>query len=87
MAFRLDFRGQAMNADSCAAGLAVTGGAARNGRGLGQPAGEIARSDDSVMTIGEVAQEFGITLRTLRFCESRRLVTPLRNGATDRRSA
>jgi len=34
------------------------------------------------MTIGEVAQAFGMTLRALRFYESRRLISPERHGAT-----
>ena len=33
------------------------------------------------MTIGEVAREFGVTSRALRFYESKRLVAPLRHGA------
>ncbi len=32
------------------------------------------------MTIGEVAREFGVTLRTLRFYEDRRLIRPRRMG-------
>jgi DNA-binding transcriptional MerR regulator len=38
-------------------------------------------ADDTPMTIGEVAGEFGLTLRALRFYESRRLVSPERQGA------
>jgi len=34
------------------------------------------------MTIGDVAREFGVTLRALRFYESKRLISPQRNGAT-----
>ena len=34
------------------------------------------------LTIGEVAQQYGITLRTLRFYEAKRLISPYRNGAT-----
>jgi DNA-binding transcriptional MerR regulator len=34
------------------------------------------------LTIGEVAQEYGITLRTLRFYEAKRLLSPHRHGAT-----
>jgi DNA-binding transcriptional MerR regulator len=37
-------------------------------------------ADDSPMTIGEVAREFGMTLRALRFYESKRLITPQRHG-------
>ena len=32
------------------------------------------------MTIGDVAREFGVTLRALRFYESKRLITPQRCG-------
>jgi hypothetical protein len=32
--------------------------------------------EDTPMTIGEVAREFGITLRARRFFESKRLITP-----------
>lgn len=35
---------------------------------------------DRLMSIGEVAREFGISLRALRFYESKRLISPLRNG-------
>ena len=37
---------------------------------------------DSPMTIGEVAREFGVTLRALRFYEAKRLITPERSGTT-----
>jgi DNA-binding transcriptional MerR regulator len=36
---------------------------------------------DVPMTIGEVARAFGMTLRALRFYESKRLVAPTRRGA------
>jgi DNA-binding transcriptional MerR regulator len=36
---------------------------------------------DRPLTIGEVAQQYGITLRTLRFYEAKRLLTPDRHGA------
>jgi DNA-binding transcriptional MerR regulator len=42
--------------------------------------GEI--NGDRPLTIGEVAQQYGITLRTLRFYEAKRLITPYRHGAT-----
>jgi len=35
---------------------------------------------DPTMTIGEVAREFGLTLRSLRFYESKGLLVPQRNG-------
>jgi DNA-binding transcriptional MerR regulator len=39
-----------------------------------------AGEPDRLMTIGEVAREFSITLRALRFYEARRLISPLRSG-------
>ncbi|MGA8649372.1 MAG: MerR family transcriptional regulator [Xanthobacteraceae bacterium] len=39
-------------------------------------------ADDRPLTIGEVAQQYGITLRALRFYEAKRLITPHRHGAT-----
>ncbi len=56
-------------------------------------AGHAARADDApamtaadtsaeaLMTIGEVAREFGMTLRALRFYEAKRLIKPERHGA------
>jgi DNA-binding transcriptional MerR regulator len=44
------------------------------------PAGDVAA--DRPLTIGEVAQHYGVTLRTLRFYEAKRLLTPHRHGAT-----
>jgi DNA-binding transcriptional MerR regulator len=41
--------------------------------------GEVKRSDRA-STIGEVAKQFGISLRTLRFYESRALLRPIRRG-------
>ncbi len=37
---------------------------------------------DTPMTIGEVAREFGLTLRALRFYEAKRLIVPERSGAS-----
>lgn len=37
-------------------------------------------SDDPPMTIGEVAREFGMTPRALRFYEAKRLISPERHG-------
>ena len=51
-------------------------GAARAG-----PDGNRAAEADAPMTIGEVARQFGITLRTLRFYESKRLLMPQRQNA------
>lgn len=36
------------------------------------------------LTIGEVAREFGVTFRALRFYESRGLIAPLRDGQARR---
>ena len=44
------------------------------------PLGDLAT--DRPLTIGEVAQHYGVTLRTLRFYEAKRLLTPHRHGAT-----
>jgi len=38
--------------------------------------------NECLMTIAEVAQEFGLTLRALRFYEAKRLINPLRRGST-----
>ena len=43
---------------------------------LTESAGEVARE----ATIGEMAAEFGVSLRTLRFYEDRRLLRPRREG-------
>ena len=48
----------------------------------GHPGAGEALPNEQLMPIGEVAREFGITLRALRFYETRRLVSPLRSGAT-----
>ena len=41
-----------------------------------------ARDGRVVFGIGELAQEFGVTLRTLRFYEKRGLLAPARKGTT-----
>jgi hypothetical protein len=38
--------------------------------------------DDTPMTIREVAHQFGMTPRALRFYEAKRLIAPQRRGAT-----
>jgi DNA-binding transcriptional MerR regulator len=38
------------------------------------------RAEKNRFTIGELAREFGITHRTLRFYEDKALITPLRQG-------
>ncbi|MBU3731624.1 MAG: MerR family transcriptional regulator [Beijerinckiaceae bacterium] len=37
---------------------------------------------ENTFTIGDLAREFGVTLRTLRFYEDRGLITPRRSGMT-----
>ncbi|WP_110032166.1 MerR family transcriptional regulator [Hoeflea marina] len=39
-------------------------------------------SDEAIYKIGDLAAEFGVTLRTLRFYEDRGLLTPKRSGVT-----
>jgi DNA-binding transcriptional MerR regulator len=48
----------------------------------GQYASTAPAGADAPSTIADVAREFGITLRALRFYESRHLIAPLRVGAT-----
>lgn len=50
------------------------------GEGREEPDGRIAVP--ATYTIGELAREFGVTLRTLRFYEDKGLVNPRRDGAT-----
>ena len=38
--------------------------------------------NENTFTIGDLAREFGVTLRTLRFYEDRGLITPRRSGMT-----
>jgi DNA-binding transcriptional MerR regulator len=40
------------------------------------------QNDENTFTIGDLAREFGVTLRTLRFYEDRGLITPRRSGMT-----
>jgi DNA-binding transcriptional MerR regulator len=53
-------------------------GRARDGRARGYALGRT----ESPMTIGQVAREFGVTPRALRFYEARRLIAPQRNGSS-----
>lgn len=46
-------------------------------RSLGNP-----RQEDRRFTIGDIAREFGVSLRTLRFYEDRGLLHPLREGSS-----
>jgi DNA-binding transcriptional MerR regulator len=55
-----------------------------SGRADDEPTPETASPDtgaDALMTIGEVAREFGMTLRALRFYETKRLIKPERHGS------
>ena len=47
----------------------------------GSATGAAGACDDTPMTIREVAHQFGMTPRALRFYEAKRLVAPLRRGA------
>ena len=38
--------------------------------------------DDNTLTIGDLAREFGVTLRALRFYEDKGLLSPKRSGTT-----
>lgn len=62
--------------------ISVTRAEASEGAGNGHSFAPLeGRADDTALTIGEVAREFGMTLRALRFYEARRLVTPVRHGS------
>jgi hypothetical protein len=57
---------------------------ARGGEPVSQPNMQIVTEQGRRtrwMTIGEVAREFGLTLRALRFYESKGLIAPLRDGS------
>ena len=41
-----------------------------------------AKNEGHTFTIGDLAREFDVTLRTLRFYEDRGLITPRRSGTT-----
>ncbi len=43
---------------------------------------ELAAQDDEYLRIGDMAKEFGVTLRTLRFYEDKGLLQPKREGNT-----
>ena len=51
---------------------------------MGQNASNSKEFDapEDVLTIGEMAREYGVTLRALRFYEDRGLLQPIRNGVT-----
>jgi DNA-binding transcriptional MerR regulator len=69
--------------DRSAGMSAVNGRGGRFGSHDAQPESSLNDTNgDRPLTIGEVAQEYGITLRTLRFYEAKRLLTPYRHGAT-----
>jgi len=68
----------AQSANIRTADTMVTPDAARMRHDRGNKADEA----ETPMTIGEVARKFGITLRALRFYESKRLISPQREGAT-----
>jgi DNA-binding transcriptional MerR regulator len=74
----------ARNATIDATAGAPTGKALGIGRFRRNGTGQADRSADAAgdrpMTIAEVAREFGVTLRALRFYESKRLLAPQRYG-------
>ncbi len=45
-------------------------------------AGSKPAEDEIALTIGDLAHEFGITTRTIRFYEARGLLSPLRRGTS-----
>ena len=47
-----------------------------------QKAAPVLAEGENTFTIGDLAREFGITLRTLRFYEDRGLISPRRSGMT-----
>jgi len=59
---------------------AVSEGAGRSRHDRRSDAIEADALDDAPMSIGEVAREFGMTLRALRFYEAKRLIAPQRRG-------
>ncbi len=69
----------ARNAAISAADPSLAEDAARDRHDRGPKTGEAPT--DAPMTIGEVAREFGLTLRALRFYEAKRLIAPERHGA------
>lgn len=46
------------------------------------PHSQSANNNNAVFKIGDLAREFGVTLRTLRFYEDRGLISPDRAGTT-----
>jgi DNA-binding transcriptional MerR regulator len=44
--------------------------------------GQFPIEEEREFTIGDLAQEFGVSLRTLRFYEDRGMLSPRRDGAT-----
>jgi DNA-binding transcriptional MerR regulator len=56
------------------------GNAAVSASNLSVTSGLDSRSAAGEMTIGEMAREFGVTLRTLRFYENRNMIHPRRVG-------
>ena len=58
------------------------GKAADSASNLSDSRGTKNRNAAGEMTIGEMAREFGVTLRTLRFYEDRNLIHPRRAGTS-----
>ncbi|RDJ22368.1 MerR family DNA-binding transcriptional regulator [Bosea caraganae] len=53
-----------------------------DGRSLASASASIPSEPASGFTISDLARDFGVTLRTLRFYESRGLLSPARSGMT-----
>ena len=70
----------ASNAAIPAMDSAVIGDTASR-RFAGSDADAAPAPEDNPLTIGEVAQAFGLTPRALRFYEAKRLISPQRQGA------
>lgn len=52
------------------------------GESAARDEGDSRIAPNATFTIGQLAREFGVTLRTLRFYEDRGLLNPRRDGAT-----
>lgn len=66
---------------ACSAIFSVADAAGAEAVADGRAESPALAADDLPMTIGEVAREFGLTLRALRFYEAKRLLAPARRGA------
>jgi hypothetical protein len=60
----------------------ATASIASEGSSVSDPSDGSRTAGGPDSTIGEMATEFGVSLRTLRFYEDRKLLRPRREGAT-----